>query len=107
MLLRSPRVRPVLPSVQSNVSSINSSLISFPLDIVKPEKGNPSPSQYDLHNDYFKNDMDQGKGSSFGLGRKQMQLVDHDRDIKYLKDNPSPHKYAPVHVGKVLAKDGV
>ena len=51
--------------------------------------------------------MEQGKGSSFGLGRKQMQLVDHDRDIKYLKDNPSPHKYAPVHVGKVLAKDGV
>ena len=51
--------------------------------------------------------MEKGKGSSFGLGRKQMQLVDHDRDIKYLKDNPSPHKYAPVHVGKVLAKDGV
>ena len=95
--------------MQSNVSSINSLLISlFPLaPIVKPTEGNPSPTQYDLHNDYFKNDMQEGRGSSFGLGRKQMQLVDHDRDIKYLKDNPSPHKYAPVHVGKVLAKDGI
>lgn len=36
-----------------------------------------------------------------------MQLVDHDRDIKYLKDNPSPTNYTPVHVGKVLAKDSI
>jgi len=64
-------------------------------DIVKHVAGNPSPSQYDLHSDLFKNDIQKGKGSTFGTGRKQMQLVDHDRDIKYLKDNPSPHKYAP------------
>ena len=60
-----------------------------------------------MHNDYFKIELELGKGSSFGLGRKQMQLVDHDRDIKYLKDNPSPHKYEPVHVGKRLAKDSI
>ena len=36
-----------------------------------------------------------------------MQKTDQERDINYLKNNPSPVKYEPVPVGKVLAKDAV
>lgn len=36
-----------------------------------------------------------------------MQKTDQDRDIQYLKNNPSPHKYSPTFVGRELAKDGI
>ena len=52
--------------------------------------GHPPPNKYNVRPDLFKNDMEKGKGPSFGLGRNQMQLVDQDRDIRYAKGNPSP-----------------
>ena len=51
--------------------------------------------------------MEKKKGCSFGLGRSNLQLTDHDRDNKYLRDNPSPNKYEPVVPGKQLKKDAV
>ena len=75
--------------------------------LVQPKQGNPSPSSYQTRNDLFKNEIEKGKGHSFGMGRKEMQKIDQERDILYLKDNPSPNKYSPVHVGKELSKDSV
>ena len=69
------------------------------------EKGHPSPSNYNVRSDLFKNELEKGKGASFGLGRSNMQLVDQDRDVRYLKGNPSPHKYSPNKPGIELAKD--
>ena len=74
---------------------------------VRPAQGNPAPTSYDIRPNHFKNDMEQGRGSSFGLGRSQMQKTDQERDINSLKNNPSPVKYEPVPVGKVMAKDAV
>lgn len=74
---------------------------------VKDETGNPPPNLYDVPIDLFKKTVTENKGSSFGLGRGNLQKVDHDRDIEYLRDNPSPTVYSPVHVGKVLSKDAI
>ena len=67
--------------------------------------GHPSPDKYNVRNDLFKNEIEKGKGSSFGLGRSQMQPVEQDRDVRYFKGNPSPHKYQPNHIGREFSKD--
>ena len=69
--------------------------------------GNPSPLSYDTRPNYFKNELEKGKGISFGLGREELQKTDQERDIMYLKSNPAPGKYDPLHPGRELMKDGV
>ena len=51
--------------------------------------------------------MKEGRGSSFGLGRGEMQKIDQERDILYHKETPSPNKYVPTYPGKELMKDSV
>ena len=51
--------------------------------------------------------MEKNKGTSFGLGRGQMQKIDQERDIIYHKETPSPSKYSPLHPGKELSRDSV
>jgi len=51
----------------------------------KPENGNPSPVKYNVEIDHFKTAMEKKRGKSFGLGREKMQLIDQERDIRYLK----------------------
>ena len=78
-----------------------------PCAIVREEAANPAPNAYDTRINHFLNDMEKRKGCSFGLGRSNLQKTDHDRDIKYLRANPSPNKYEPIHPGKRLKQDAV